>query len=114
MIGSAAADEDPDGANGADVELLAAVAAGDVTAFELLYGRFTLHAHRVARSICRDHGRAEEAVQEAFMAVWNLGHLYDPARGPVTAWLLAIVRHKALDAARRNDRHARRRADDGG
>ena len=39
---------------------------GDASAFEELYERFYLRARGVAWSVCRDDGRAEEAVQESF------------------------------------------------
>lgn len=60
--------------------------------------------------VCRDHGRAEDAVQEAFISLWHSRASYRPDRGPVAAWLLTLVRHRAIDLARRNDKHAARRA----
>ena len=94
-----------------DQRLVARVADGDVDAFEHLYDRYAARAYRVARSISRDDGRAEDAVQEAFLAVWRAREAYRPELGTVAAWILTTVRHRAIDLARRNGKHASRRAD---
>lgn len=43
-------------------ELMARVQTGSADAFETLYDRYGERAYRVARSVCRDDGRAQEAV----------------------------------------------------
>jgi RNA polymerase sigma-70 factor (ECF subfamily) len=63
-----------------DDQLMCAVQAGDTLAFALLYQRHCGLALRLARSVCRDAGRAEDAVQEAFAAAWRSSTSY-PARG---------------------------------
>ncbi len=90
----------------ADGALLTRVAGGDGAAFDALYGRYAPVAVGVARGILGEAGLAEDAVQEAFLAVWRQAPRYDPTRGSVRSWLLAIVRHRALDDLRR--RHADR------
>lgn len=72
---------------------------GDV-AFGQLYDRFGRRAHRVACSICHDTSFAEEAVQDAFLTVWRSRASYTAPRGGVAAWLLTIVRHRAIDVVR--------------
>jgi RNA polymerase sigma-70 factor, ECF subfamily len=84
--------------------------AGSVDAFEDLYERYCDRAYRVARSVCGDEWRAEDAVQEAFLAVWRNRAVYQPDRGSVAAWLLTTVRYRAVDVARRDRTHASRRA----
>jgi RNA polymerase sigma-70 factor (ECF subfamily) len=54
--------------------------------------------------------RAQEAVQDAFLAVWRGAGSYTAARGTVAAWLMTVVRHRAIDVDRRNGHHARHRA----
>ncbi len=90
----------------ADGALLVRVASGDGAAFDALYGRYVMVALGVARGILGEAGLAEDAVQEAFLAVWRRAARYDPARGSVPSWLLTIVRHCAIDVHRR--RHADR------
>ena len=84
-----------------DGALLARVAGGDGAAFDALYARYGHVAEGLAQSILREPGLAEDAVQEAFLAVWRQAPRYDPTRGSVRSWLLTIVRHRALDDLRR-------------
>ena len=89
---------------------MAAVIAGDVDSFVDLYDRYCDRAYRVARAVCRDNGRAEEAVQDGFLSVWNSRATYRPQQGTVAAWLLTVVRYRAIDIARRDRQHVSRRA----
>lgn len=88
---------------------MAAVKAGCIVAFDVLYERYRHRAHRVARSVCRDEGRAQEAVQEAFMSIWRTRVSYEERRS-VAPWLLTVARNRAIDVARRNQPHAMHRA----
>ena len=80
-------------------------------AFEELYDRYCDRAYRVARSICRDAGRAEEAVQETFIALWRNPGSYRASRGTVAAWLMTVARNRAIDVARRDRFYVDRRVD---
>lgn len=82
------------------------VSASSVEAFGQLYDRFCDRAYGVAYSVCRDEGRAQDAVQEAFLSIWNSRTSYRPQRGTVAGWLLTVVRYRAIDLARRNGNHA--------
>jgi len=69
--------------------------------------RYDACLHLAARLV-RDRSLAEEVVQEAFLAAWQHGpSRYDPARGPLESWLMALTRHKAVDAVRHAE-HVRR------
>jgi RNA polymerase sigma-70 factor, ECF subfamily len=81
-----------------------------VESFEALYERYVDRAYRVAYSVCRDEGRTQEALQEAFLSVWQGSASFSTQRGTVAAWLMAIVRHRAIDVVRRYGRHAGQRA----
>jgi RNA polymerase sigma-70 factor (ECF subfamily) len=95
-----------------DHELMAAIKTGSVDALGTLYARYCTPAYRIARSICRDDGRAEEAVQETFISIWKTRASYEQQRGAVAAWVLTIARHRAIDIARRDQRHTAHRAGD--
>ena len=95
-----------------DGELMAKASAGSVDSFVDLYDRYYDRAYRVARSVCHDDGRAQEAVQDGFLSVWNGRANYRPTQGTVAAWVLTVVRYRAIDAARSNHRHDSRRAND--
>ncbi|MDQ6834672.1 MAG: sigma-70 family RNA polymerase sigma factor [Actinomycetota bacterium] len=91
-----------------DSELMGEVSAGSVEAFAELYDRFCNRAYGVAFSVCRDDGRAQDAVQEAFLSLWKSRANYRPHQGTVAAWLLTVVRYRAIDLTRRNGNHATR------
>lgn len=90
---------------------MAAVKAGSVAAFNVLYERYCDRVYRVARSVCRDDGRAQDAVQEAFISIWRTRANYDDRR-TVGPWVLTVARYRAIDVARRNDPHAVHHAGD--
>ena len=58
----------------------------------------------IARRIVRRRELAEEAVQDAFVAVWQRAGQYVPDRGPALGWLIAIVRNRSLNMLRDNAR----------
>ena len=88
-------------AHATDHELIRRSQANDVEAFEQLYDRYGALAYRVARSVCRDPHRAEEAVQDGFLAIWRSRSRYNPELGTVKAWSISVVRHRAIDLNRR-------------
>jgi RNA polymerase sigma-70 factor, ECF subfamily len=48
----------------------------------------------------RDHGLAEEAVQETFIRAWRAGERFDPEIGSLRTWLFAILRNVVIDLGR--------------
>ncbi len=95
-----------------DELLLAKIATGSADALGELYDRYGDQAYRVARSVCRDDARAEDAVQEAFISIWKSGATFRPYRGTVAAWVLTLVRYRAIDVARSHGATAARRVGD--
>jgi RNA polymerase sigma-70 factor (ECF subfamily) len=85
-----------------DFQLMQAVQRRDSTALMALYDRHRGVSFALAYRMLGDAGAAEEAVQDAFMQVWRRADAYDPARGSgFRAWLLKIVRNRAIDLRRR-------------
>lgn len=80
---------------------------GDIGAFEQIYDRHGTTAYSVAYAILRDHRLAEEATQDAFLAVWRKAGDYRPEVGSLRNWLLAILRYRCFDALRRTARDPR-------
>ena len=81
-----------------DGELIEEIAAGDRGAFDELYVRYARAVLGLSLRRLGDRGRAEDAVQEAFAAIWRSARTYDRARGAGASWLYAVARN-ALDAA---------------
>jgi RNA polymerase sigma-70 factor (ECF subfamily) len=79
-------------------------AGGDQAAFRLLYDRLGGRLYGIALRITRQAVLAADATQEAFVQIWQQAHRFDPARGGPEAWMIAIVRYRALDIVRRHAR----------
>ena len=77
------------------------VAAGEIGGLESLYDRYHGMAYALALRITTETGLAEDVVQDSFLGVWRNAGRYAEAKGSVRGWLLAIVRHRAIDAMRR-------------
>lgn len=83
-----------------DAVLMQLMKADSTVAFAELYRRHVAQALRVAQASCRGSGVAEEAVQDAFEAIWRSRATYRADRGPVRAWAMAIVRHRTIAVSR--------------
>jgi RNA polymerase sigma factor (sigma-70 family) len=87
-----------------DEEVLEAIAAGDEQALGALYDRFGRAAYGVALRVLRDQALAEDAVQEAFLAVWRSADGYRRERAKPSTWILTLVHRRAVDLVRREER----------
>ena len=66
-------------------------------------------------TFCRrtlDESRARDVTQEVFISAWRGRATYEPAKGTLAGWLIAICRNRIIDNVRAEGRHARRRADE--
>jgi RNA polymerase sigma-70 factor, ECF subfamily len=90
----------------ADEDLMTLVDDKDPEAFEVFYDRHGGAAYSLAHRIVGDAGMAEDVTQEAFLSIWRSTARFDAARGSVRAWVLGIVRNRAIDALRRAARPA--------
>ena len=88
-------------ASGEDELLLERIADGDHDAFEILYRRYARPVLALAQRRLGDAGRAEDALQEAFVSVWRSASTYRPDRGAATTWLYAVARNAIADRGRR-------------
>lgn len=73
--------------------------AGSITAFEWLAIRYMDRAIGVAQRIVRSPADAEDVVQDALVRAWQKRDSFVGAPG-FGAWLLRIVRNRALDILR--------------
>ncbi len=84
--------------------LLQRCAAGDRMAFRTLYDRWGGRLHGIALRITRQSPLAADATHDAFVQVWQQAHRFDPARGSAEAFLISLVRYRAMDIVRRRGR----------
>jgi len=91
-----------------DVELAAALAAGDVDALARLYDRYGPLAYSVSVRILGDPGRAEDVVQDAFLKLWHGAARFDPERGSLRTWVITAVRNRSVDYLRGRGARERR------
>jgi RNA polymerase sigma-70 factor (ECF subfamily) len=85
-----------------DAELLARIGERDMDAFEALHQRYVRSVFGLALRRLRDRGHAEDAVQEAFTAIWRSAASYRPERGPAGGWLYTVARNAIVDRLRRS------------
>jgi RNA polymerase sigma-70 factor, ECF subfamily len=91
-----------------DEALLALASRADESALGELYDRYGRVAYGLALRIVRDRALAEDAVQEAFLAVWRSAGAFLAEQGKPSTWILTLVHRRAVDLVRREER---RRAD---
>lgn len=79
-----------------DSELLRSMLAGDEEALALLYRRRQGSIYRFALQMSGSKTIAEDVTQEVFLFLMREGHVFDPARGSVSAFLLGVARNHVL------------------
>jgi RNA polymerase sigma-70 factor, ECF subfamily len=88
-----------------DEQVIERVLAGDAQLFELILRRHNERIYRAVRSILRDEGEAEDAMQAAYLHAY--AHLRDfEGRSAFATWLTRIALHEAMGRRRRNLRTA--------
>jgi RNA polymerase sigma-70 factor (ECF subfamily) len=85
-------------------DILRLVAAGDRVAFRRLYDARSARLFGIALRITRQSALASDAVHDALLQVWRNAGRFDPDRGDPEAWLVSLVRYRALDISRRRAR----------
>ena len=90
------------GCETADAELVAAVRAGDDSAFEELYRRYQPRIARFVCSMLHDSARCEDVAQEAFLSALRRMRATD-AEINFKPWIYQIARNAAIDSYRRNN-----------
>jgi len=79
---------------------LAKVRDGDRTAFAEVYRRTSAKLFGICLRILDNRSEAEDALQEAYVNVWQKAAAFDPARASPITWLAALARNKAIDRLR--------------
>jgi RNA polymerase sigma-70 factor, ECF subfamily len=91
-----------------DEDLMRMVVQRDESALGALYDRYIRLVYAVSLRITGDRETAEEVVQDVFQAIWQSAGGYRPGAS-VSAWMMGIARHRAIDAMRSKRERARSR-----
>ena len=84
----------------ADARLADRIRGGQAEALGELYDRFASTALATALRVLGDREEAEDVVHDAFVAVWRKIDRFDAERGSLRAWLMTVVRNRAIDRVR--------------
>ncbi|MEW6576887.1 MAG: sigma-70 family RNA polymerase sigma factor [Pseudomonadota bacterium] len=85
-------------------DALARVGIGDRKAFEFLYRRTSAKLFGVCLRIFGNRNEAEEALQDAYVTIWNRAAAFDRDKASPISWLVAVTRNKAIDRLRARDK----------
>jgi len=88
------------GAARCDDALAEAFRDGDAAALRQVYDRFGGAVFHLARRTLNSGADAEDVTQATFVAAWQGRETFDPDRGSLLGWLLAIARRKTVDRVR--------------
>ncbi|THD48950.1 MAG: sigma-70 family RNA polymerase sigma factor [Bradyrhizobium sp.] len=83
------------------VELLRRTAARDAQGFAALYRQTHALLYGVVARILTRGDASGEALQEAYVRIWEKASEFDSAKGSPLAWMATIARNRALDEVRR-------------
>lgn len=82
-------------------ELMHQLATGDEMAIRTVYRRFARPVYGVGLRLLGSRESAEELTQDVFLTAWRKAARFDPARGRLSTWLMAIAHNMAVDRLRR-------------
>ncbi len=86
--------------------LLERCAAQDRLALRGVYDAMSPLLFGIALRLLRNRSLAEDTLQEAFLQIWRNASQYDPNRGSARAWMIGVLRYRALDRINLETKHA--------
>ncbi len=95
-----------------DAQLVTSIARYSEVALAEVYRRHGGAVYGLARRVLNNPTEAEDVTQEVFLRLWNEPERYDPARGSLRSFLLALAHGRAVDAVRSSSSRRLREARD--
>ncbi len=90
-----------------DTELVCRLQRGDSTALAALWSRYAALLYSQALRILNNAAETDDVVAEVFEEVWRRVDDYRPERARPVAWLLTLVRRRAIDHLRERQSYQR-------
>jgi RNA polymerase sigma-70 factor, ECF subfamily len=81
-------------------EALESAGRGDRSAFEQLYAKTSAKLFGICLRIFPDRQEAEDALQDAYITIWNRAATFDASRASPITWLAIVTRNRAIDRLR--------------
>jgi RNA polymerase sigma-70 factor, ECF subfamily len=81
-------------------EALVRTGQGDRSAFDTVYKATSAKLFGVCLRIFPDRQEAEEALQEAYLTIWNKAASFESGRASPISWLVTLTRNRAIDRLR--------------
>jgi RNA polymerase sigma-70 factor (ECF subfamily) len=81
--------------------LAARLARGDESSLREIEGEYRGMLRGYLRQALRDSSAAEDVAQQVMIEVWQRRTSFDPARAPMSSWVMMIARSRAIDHMRR-------------
>jgi RNA polymerase sigma-70 factor (ECF subfamily) len=92
-----------------DVDAIgAAFTLGEDTALKAAYDAHGSLVYTFCRRAVGSE-RAKDVTQEVFVSAWRARRRFDPAKGPLVAWLMGIAKNRLIDSIPAGQRPADRR-----
>ncbi len=85
-------------------EALIQTGTGDRAAFETVYRLTSAKLFGICLRIFPDRQEAEEALQEAYLTIWNRAARFEAGRASPISWLATVTRNRAIDRLRASGR----------
>jgi RNA polymerase sigma-70 factor, ECF subfamily len=82
-------------------DLMRRVAVRDEAAFRALYLLTSAKLYGIVFRILQRKDAASDALQDAYVRIWERAADFDAAKGSPLGWMATIARNRALDEARR-------------
>lgn len=95
-----------------DAHLMVGVGRYREEALAEVYRRHAGAVHALARRLLGEGFLAEEIVQEVFLFIWRHPERFDPGRGGLRSYLLALAHGRSIDLLRSEGARRRREARD--
>ncbi len=83
-----------------EAELIRRIARGERAAFDELYARYSRPLFSYIAKFLRDHGLAEEVLQDAFVKIWRSASRYDRSLSRPFSWCVLITKRLCIDRMR--------------